>query len=53
MKQRQKDALKRLQEQLKSGVKTVKGTFDKKENLTEKDIKRINKEISILKERVA
>ena len=52
MKQRQKRALERLQAQLKSGVKTVKGTFDKKESLTEKDIKRISKEIETLKTKV-
>ena len=50
--EKRRDALVRLEKQLKSGVKTAKGTFDKKEPLTEKDVKRIKKNIEILKERV-
>ena len=41
-----------LEQQLKSGVKTEKKTFDKKVPLTEKDVKRLNKEINILKDRL-
>ncbi len=41
-----------LKQQLESGEKTKKGTKDVKIPLTEKDVKRINKEISILEERV-
>lgn len=54
-------ALARLEAQLESGVKTSKGKnvnsqfkFDRdnaKEPLTEKDIKRINREIEILKQK--
>ena len=44
-----KNALIRLEQQLKSGVKTVK--FEK-QPLTESDIKRINKEIQILKSKI-
>lgn len=43
--QRQLNALKRLQAQLSSGVKTKKGTKDEKTPLSDYDIKRINKEI--------
>lgn len=50
--QRRIGALQMLQEQLKSGVKTEKGTVDKKIPLTEKDKTRIQKEIGLLKERV-
>ena len=46
---RQKNALNRLEEQLKSGVKTQKGTFETKIPLTESDTKRIRKEITTLK----
>lgn len=49
---RKESSLKRLQEQLKSGVKTKKGTRDEKTPLTEKDIKRINKEIEVLKQKL-
>lgn len=49
---RQAGALKRLQGQLESGVKTKKGTSDEKIPLTDKDIQRINKEISKLKTKV-
>lgn len=49
---RKKRALEMLEEQLKSGVKTKKDTFDEKIPLTEKDIKRINKEIETLKKRI-
>lgn len=46
---RRRRALAMLEQQLKSGVKTEKKTFDKKVPLTEKDIKRIKKEIENLK----
>lgn len=53
-KQRQANALKRLENQLKTGLKTKKGRQPKirTEELTESDIKRINSEISILKSRI-
>lgn len=46
---RRQGALQRLEAQLASGVKTKKGTRDEKIPLTDKDIKRINKEIERLK----
>lgn len=49
---RQSNALNRLQEQLKSGVKTEKGNSGNKIPLTESDTKRINKEIGILKSKI-
>jgi hypothetical protein len=49
---RRASVLKTLQEQLKLGTKTKKGTVDEKVPLTEKDTKRIQREIEILKERV-
>jgi len=49
---RRKSALDLLQTQLKSGVKTQKGTVDKKVPLTDKDKGRIEREIVSLKERV-
>lgn len=48
--QRRKNALARLEAQLISGVKTEKKS-SKKVPLTDSDKKRIEKEISILKER--
>lgn len=61
-KQRQANALQRLENQLKSGVKPWKifdaevfpngDTIQIQTPLTESDIKRINKEIEILKQRV-
>jgi hypothetical protein len=48
-KSRQARALAMLEAQLKSGVKTQKGTSDVKIALTDADRKRINKEIDILK----
>lgn len=48
-KSRQARALAKLEAQLKSGVKTQKGTSDVKIELTDSDRKRINKEISNLK----
>jgi hypothetical protein len=48
-KSRQSRALEMLENQLKSGVKTQKKTFDVKVSLTESDKKRINKEIERLK----
>ena len=46
---RQARVLEVLEKQLKSGVKTEKKTTDVKVPLTEPDIKRIHKEIEILK----
>lgn len=48
---RQSNTLNKLEAQLLSGVKTQKKTLDVKTPLTEIDIKRINKEIGILKSR--
>jgi hypothetical protein len=48
---RQSRALVMLENQLKSKVKTQKKTTDVKIPLTDSDIKRINKEIEILKSR--
>ena len=48
-KSRQARALAMLETQLKSGVKTQKGTSDVKIALNDADRKRINKEISNLK----
>ena len=50
--ERRKSALGRLQSQLRSGVKTVKGSVNQTETLSEKDVKRISKEIETLKSRV-
>lgn len=49
---RKKRALKMLENQLLSGKKTVKGTRNDKTDLLDSDIKRIQKEIEILKSRV-
>jgi len=46
---RQARALEVLEAQLKSGVKTEKKTRDVKISLTDSDIKRISKEIGLLK----
>lgn len=45
-------ALRLLEAQLSSGVKPVKKSFTETEVLTEKDITRINREISILKAKI-
>ena len=45
-------ALGRLEAQLKSGVKTVKKSTTETTELTASDIKRIEKEISVLKTRM-
>jgi hypothetical protein len=50
--ERQKNALKRLKEQLTSGVKTCKGTVNTKLTLNDEDKKRINKEIEILEQKI-
>lgn len=50
-KERQRGALERLRTQLESGVKTEKGGTAKVP-LTEKNIKRIEKEIATLESRV-
>lgn len=49
---KRRSALARLEAQLESGEKTVKGTRDQKEPLTDKDVKRINKEIQKLKSKL-
>ena len=49
---RRKDALKRLEDQLKSKVKTEKKSLDSKIPLTDSDIKRIKSEIAVLKKRL-
>lgn len=48
---RRKGALERYEEQLEKGTKTSKDGLSKLP-LTDKDIKRINTQISILKERI-
>lgn len=48
---RQSRVMEMLEKQLKSGVKTQKKTTDVKVPLTDSDIKRINKEIEVLKTR--
>jgi hypothetical protein len=45
---RQARALSMLENQLASGLKTVKGTKDVKADLTDSDVKRLKKEIGIL-----
>ena len=42
-------ALERLEKQLKDGTKTAKGSLTEKVALTDKDIKRINKQIVNIK----
>lgn len=49
---RQVRVLEVLEKQLKSGVKTEKKTTDVKVPLSEHDIKRIHKEIEILKAKI-
>jgi hypothetical protein len=49
---RQARALSMLESQLSSGVKTEKGTRDNKVDLSDSDIKRLNKEIGILQGRL-
>lgn len=51
-KSRKKRALEVLETQLSNSVKTEKGTRDVKIPLTESDVKRIKKEIEILKTRI-
>ena len=50
---RQSRTIDLLEKQLKSGVKTQKKTTDVKIPLTENDIKRIKKELDVLKSRVS
>lgn len=53
VKERRKSALERLEAQLKRGAKTPKGSYGAfDEALSDSDISRIKKEISILKERI-
>lgn len=49
LRERKESALGRLEAQLESGVKTEKGSSGVKIKLTEKDMKRISKEIEVLK----
>jgi NAD(P)H-dependent FMN reductase len=49
---RQARVLSMLEAQLKSGVKTEKGTYDVKLPLTDSDRRRIEKEIEILKSKL-
>jgi NAD(P)H-dependent FMN reductase len=49
---RQARVLSMLEAQLKSGVKTEKGTYDVKLPLTDSDRRRIEKEIDILKSKL-
>jgi hypothetical protein len=49
---RQSRALSMLEKQLASGVKTEKGTRDSKVDLSDSDVKRLNKEICILQGRL-
>lgn len=49
---RQKSALERLETQLKSGVKVLKGKGGGKIELTEKDKQRITQEIRVLKQKL-
>jgi NAD(P)H-dependent FMN reductase len=49
---RQQRVLELFEKQLKSGVKTHKGTYDVKIPLTDSDIKRIEKEILNLKSKL-
>lgn len=49
---RQSRVITMLEKQLKSGVKTQKKTTDVKVPLTDSDIKRINKELDVLKTRL-
>jgi len=52
IKERKHGALTRLRAQLECGVKTELGSIDKKIVLTDKDIKRISKEIRILESKL-
>lgn len=49
---RRNRALEQLEAQLKTGVKTIKGSIDETKPLTEKDVTRINREIATLKSRI-
>lgn len=49
---RRRLVLEMLQKQLKEGTKTKKGTRDVKIPLEERDVKRINNEIQILKKKI-
>jgi len=51
-KDKQKEVLKRLEDQLKADEKTKKGSQFEKVPLTEKDKRRIQKEIEILKDKI-
>ena len=50
---RKKRVLEMREAQLKAGTKTKKGTLDEKIPLSEKDVKRIKKEIETLKKRIS
>lgn len=49
---RRERVITRLQSQLESGMKTVKGSITDTVDLTSKDVERIKSEISVLKERL-
>lgn len=49
---RRERVIERLQGQLESGVKTVKGTVDETTTLTPRDVDRIKAELTVLKERL-
>jgi len=50
--ERRKRVIIRLEEQLKAGTKTSKGSRNTQELLTDSDVTRINKQLLVLKERV-
>jgi len=51
-KSRKENVIKRLESQLQSGNKTEKKSVDTKVSLTDSDIKRIKKELDVLKSRI-
>ena len=51
-KARKENVIKRLESQLQSGNKTEKKSVDTKVSLTDSDIKRIKKELDVLKSRI-
>jgi hypothetical protein len=51
-KARKENVIKRLESQLKSGNKTEKKSVNTKVSLTDSDIKRIKKELDVLKSRI-
>jgi hypothetical protein len=51
-KSRKENVIKRLESQLQSGNKTEKKSVNTKVSLTDSDIKRIKKELDVLKSRI-